>query len=706
MPQGYTAISVPPNHQGTTTERDKAKSRVARFAKYLPTDFMASFVRTPFNQSTNDSGSTQDADPTTTQSEGMPFAVCSDGTSQGFFAYEMENNRMLSLLQEHAREYSSFVLSLMEQSAILLVPQDVSMQSFELSQRFLETHAITIVNQSVEGTIFMTLSGILGYFDAQRENISILDLNEFSKAPVLESHSFSNTCRSPSGQQVPRLQILREGQVHLSVPSEDGGEPIICPVGLILISDVLWAHPDDWKGSSETLLDEGTMDPHDQETQEAAKRATELEAYQQMYREKIMHIKAKKLRENIKIFLANSKKRLPADYHEACEQINNFIEQVMISIRANPLWHNANSGELSVAHDNITRTVLTQLYDQVFAPAELRKSDQQLYQTIDKLWFVSPDHLDIQCNDWDITLWQKAKEQLLAMGSFKTAKEKIACVLRCSKTIIFLLNSKGGVAGADDFLPHMIFAVILSNPPYIQCNIEFIRSFCSPSQDDDLGESFYYLTILESAVYFIQNINAQSLGLSEALFERYMKDEIARTERPMVNQPPSVEEEEPTTSAHSPMLLRHTSSEEILPLPPPMTPEVRGISPVTRMPASPLTPSIPSPTSPSPPPGTEETSLTEEVGPQPDFNFSANDISFLEHLSSPIPARREEEPDYKRQQMIEETIAFVADSMINTPPSYADAHLEQLGPEDLRLLLEEYKHMAAVLGMISSLKKT
>merc|ERR1712137_1405028 len=217
----------------------------------------------------------------------------------------------------------------MEQGAILLVPQDVSMQSFELSRRFLETHAITIVAQSVEGTIFMTLSGILGCFDAQRENISILDLNEFRSAPVLESHSFSNTCRSPSGKQVPRLQILREGQVHLSVPSDDGGEPIICPVGLILISDVFWAHPEDWKGSSEAISEDGVMDPHDQETQEAAKRATELEAYQQMYREKIMHVKAKKLR----------------------EQINNFIEQVMISIRANSLWHNANSGELSVARD-------------------------------------------------------------------------------------------------------------------------------------------------------------------------------------------------------------------------------------------------------------------------------------------------------------------------------------------------------------------
>lgn len=76
-----------------------------------------------------------------------------------------------------------------------------------------------------------------------------------------------------------------------------------------------------------------------------------------------MHVKAKKLRENIKIFLSNSKRRMPSDHSEACEQINNFIEQVMISIKSNPLWLNASTLELEVARDNITKTVLAKLYE-------------------------------------------------------------------------------------------------------------------------------------------------------------------------------------------------------------------------------------------------------------------------------------------------------------------------------------------------------
>ena len=77
-----------------------------------------------------------------------------------------------------------------------------------------------------------------------------------------------------------------------------------------------------------------------------------------------MHVKAKKLRENIKIFLSNAKKRYPSsDYANDCAQINEFIDQVVASIKANPLWLNATAQEISVARAHITKTILSQLYE-------------------------------------------------------------------------------------------------------------------------------------------------------------------------------------------------------------------------------------------------------------------------------------------------------------------------------------------------------
>ena len=182
--------------------------------------------------------------------------------------------------------------------------------------------------------------------------------------------------------------------------------------------------------------------------------------------------------------------------------------------------------------------------NRIFAPDELKKSDQTLHLVVDKLWFISPSHLDIQCNEWEIPVWDDAKNFLLQMNTVITPKEKLNCVLNCSKTIIFMINSKGGVAGADDFLPHMIFAVILANPPFIQSNIEYIRLFCSSTNNDDLGESFYYLTILESAVYFLLNLSASALGVSEEELQKHLNQEVPRGEREMLAKKEVKDEEE------------------------------------------------------------------------------------------------------------------------------------------------------------------
>lgn len=42
--------------------------------------------------------------------------------------------------------------------------------------------------------------------------------------------------------------------------------------------------------------------------------------------------------------------------------------------------------------------------------------------------------------------------------------------------------------------------------------------------------------------------------------------------------------------------------------------------------------------------------------------------------------------------------------MKETPPSYTNASFESLTPADQMLLFEEYKHMASMLELVTSLK--
>ena len=74
------------------------------------------------------------------------------------------------------------------------------------------------------------------------------------------------------------------------------------------------------------------------------------------------------------------------------------------------------------------------------------------------------------------------------------------------------------MSSADDFLPHFIYAVLHANPANVHSNIEYIKRFCE--RTEDLSEAFYYLTMLESAVYFLENVTPEALNLDQALFDK------------------------------------------------------------------------------------------------------------------------------------------------------------------------------------------
>jgi hypothetical protein len=92
-----------------------------------------------------------------------------------------------------------------------------------------------------------------------------------------------------------------------------------------------------------------------------------------------------------------------------------------------------------------------------------------------------------------------------------------------------ILQQSGSVTGADDFLPMFIYLVLITNPTKLVANIEFCKNYCEKTESR--AEAFYYLTMLESVVYFIENIDHSVLAMSEQEFESYMNGEIPRTDR-------------------------------------------------------------------------------------------------------------------------------------------------------------------------------
>uniref|UniRef100_A0A1I7S071 Rab5 GDP/GTP exchange factor n=1 Tax=Bursaphelenchus xylophilus TaxID=6326 RepID=A0A1I7S071_BURXY len=134
----------------------------------------------------------------------------------------------------------------------------------------------------------------------------------------------------------------------------------------------------------------------------------------------------------------------------------------------------------------------------------------QIFET--SLDFDSPtveEHLDDAVNE------------IIYMNSHKAIEEKLACLVRCSNKIFDALKaSTDAPAGADDFLPCLIYVVLKSNPPLIQSNLNFISRFGCPSKVAR-GESGYYFTHLSCALQFIQDMTAEKLNISNEDFEAY-----------------------------------------------------------------------------------------------------------------------------------------------------------------------------------------
>ena len=81
-------------------------------------------------------------------------------------------------------------------------------------------------------------------------------------------------------------------------------------------------------------------------------------------------------------------------------------------------------------------------------------------------------------------------------------------------------NADEKLPGADEFLPALIYVVLKANPSNLKSNLEYIDCFRNP--DKMLSEPGYWYTNLYSAVTFIENVQHDSLTITEDEFESGM----------------------------------------------------------------------------------------------------------------------------------------------------------------------------------------
>ena len=204
------------------------------------------------------------------------------------------------------------------------------------------------------------------------------------------------------------------------------------------------------------------------------------------------------------------------------KRVQEFLAAAEATFRGHAVWRGAGEAELEAAGDFLEKYLLTKLHPRIFAAYPVdRERDEVLEQRMVALGrFVEPGHLDIPERARDPAAWAMAEEELRKINMYKAPRDKIVCVLNCCRIINNVLATaaqEGEAAGADDFLPVLIYVTIRAAPERLDSNLQYIQRFRRAARLYE-GEGAYFYTNLVSAASFVETITADSLSMDPEAF--------------------------------------------------------------------------------------------------------------------------------------------------------------------------------------------
>ena len=206
--------------------------------------------------------------------------------------------------------------------------------------------------------------------------------------------------------------------------------------------------------------------------------------------------------------------------------VRKFLDITEQQIAIHPLWKGKGGGPEST-QEALEKLVTSKLFKQIFCPTEEdEEKDKELSNKTARLnRFLQPKHLDIRPNFIKQEFITQAIGELCKINDFKSPRDKMVCIMNCCKVIYKMLNSITSsenmeAAGADDFLPMLIYVLIRSKVPTLHSNTQYIRRFRHPSKL--MTETGYYFTHFESTLHFVSNADHTRFSMEKEAWEKYM----------------------------------------------------------------------------------------------------------------------------------------------------------------------------------------
>ncbi|CAO3673940.1 unnamed protein product [Umbelopsis vinacea] len=197
--------------------------------------------------------------------------------------------------------------------------------------------------------------------------------------------------------------------------------------------------------------------------------------------------------------------RRPWTVNEQIKIIQDFLDFIYGKMRECDVWRDVSDQEFENAKEGMEKLVMNRLFHHTFSPntTDDKERDDILYHKIRIFSWITEEHLDIPITEHNESFLSFAESGLI--------------------------KHVEGDAGADKFLPIMIYVVLKSNPPKLVSNVQYINRFRNPDQLQ--SEGGYYLTNLMGAIAFIESLEAKSLSVTQEEFDRNIETTMKEMEK-------------------------------------------------------------------------------------------------------------------------------------------------------------------------------
>eukprot|EP00727_Mastigamoeba_balamuthi_P013039 m51a1_g8358 hypothetical protein (886) ;mRNA; f:76191-79420 len=219
----------------------------------------------------------------------------------------------------------------------------------------------------------------------------------------------------------------------------------------------------------------------------------------------------KDLKQTVESFVKTFEKQTKGVEKEEERVLKTFLAVVEKAMRTRSIWARLPAKHFVIAREEMHKYIYQRLYPILFTKKEMVQQDAELRAHIAKIRpYVTAQFLEIDQVYYEHESVSVAVHELETLDTYVSPLEKLTCIYNSCRILIYILSNEGSAAGADDFLPLLILALLRADMPSLASNFNYVARFVE--QEDKYGEGYCYYTHLYSAAMYLRSLTPEMIA--------------------------------------------------------------------------------------------------------------------------------------------------------------------------------------------------